>query len=242
METDMGTWTLESVVRILNRLSPEDISLLGFGPDESPRKLIRYLIPVVPPCARPSNFVSGTMKPHALKEQYKSLLTKIEIFEKSPASELQTAYQRMAQAAYEIITVPEKAKNSNQNILKQGISEILKGKQGFLRSSVVGRRTEFSARAVITPAPDTPFGTVRIPSSWKRQLPVGVLVEPGNLHEINQWKIDGKIVYISQSRFTQAQGKHKIIMETDVIEPDMVVYRELEEGDVVFFNKLFYFI
>ena len=237
METDMGTWTLESVVRILNRLSPEDISLLGFGPDESPRKLIRYLIPVVPPCARPSNFVSGTMKPHALKEQYKSLLTKIEIFEKSPASELQTAYQRMAQAAYEIITVPEKAKNSNQNILKQGISEILKGKQGFLRSSVVGRRTEFSARAVITPAPDTPFGTVRIPSSWKRQLPVGVLVEPGNLHEINQWKIDGKIVYISQSRFTQAQGKHKIIMETDVIEPDMVVYRELEEGDVVFFNR-----
>lgn len=67
-----------------------------------------------------------------------------------------------------------------------------KGKDGFFRKQILGRRCNFTARAVCTPDPALPAGTVALPKAWAKTLtphcvakeamtlPRGAMVQDGN--------------------------------------------------------------
>lgn len=95
---------------------------------------LRY-IPVIPPAFRPFMWDEERKKEYGLTKLYKELLRK------------------------------KNAKALEMLFLGKGygLCAHLEGKEGLLRGHLLGKRIDWSGRAVIVPAPDLPFGCFRLP-------------------------------------------------------------------------------
>ena len=231
---------LKSVRKTLQCINEEDLRLLGFLDTryDRPENFIVGVVPVIPESGcRPDNVVKGQRKPSSITELYKALLTAVINYtnNKDP-----NHYQNMAQAFYQLINNPEKNKSgASSNYHKAGIDQLLGGKAGMFRELMLGRRTDFSARAVASPAPDLEFGKVALPSTWRRKIPVPIDVTSGNYEQVLEMQRNGKLIMGSCSRMAQYASRHRIFKanSTCKIKVGDVVYRELVEGDVVLFNR-----
>ena len=73
-----------------------------------------------------------------------------------------------------------------QSLTKTGralksIRQRLKGKEGRIRSNLMGKRVDFSARTVITPDPNIDIDQVGVPVSIAYQLTIPETVTPFNI-------------------------------------------------------------
>lgn len=68
------------------------------------------------------------------------------------------------------------------NSRRQGLVLGLKGKEGVMRQRLLGRRTGFCARAVITPCSALDLDEVGVPRSWASVLTLPETVAPYNMH------------------------------------------------------------
>lgn len=94
------------------------------------------------------------------------------------------------------------------------------GKQGRWRKDICGKRSNFTARSVLSPNPNLSLIQIGIPDKWKRYL---TLTE--------KWKPNFKIIAVLNS-----DGKRfdsKFLKPT----PNHTIIRELNEGDLVLVNR-----
>ena len=96
-----------------------------------------------------------------------------------------------------------------------GLAAKLRGKEGFMRSRLLGRRTGYSARAVVVPNAGLPIDVVGVPKSFAATLTVPERCAPFNLQ-----------------RLRATPG-------TEPAEPRLgdVVERPLQDGDMVILNR-----
>lgn len=254
-------FTPREALSILRHLSDEDVDLLGFDASSRPHNMILQNLVVPPPCTRPAIYTSEGSRSRGQNELTVKLL---DILKRS--HELQAALpghwsesavtpeilERLVRMQYEVFSLVSSnlraqrpaggGRTSSASAAYKSISDRLKGKEGRVRGNLMGKRVEFSARAVITPDPYFDCDRVGVPYSIAKTLTVPERVHAGNIAELTERVRHGPDSVRGAQLVLGLDG-----MVTDLAScPDRtslvlrhgeVVERHLADDDVVVFNR-----
>ena len=249
----------EDVHTIFSRISDEDCHIIGFNPMWCrPEWLICTVLPIPPPAVRPSVREStGTQRmdddlTHKLSDivkSNKSLADKINEGANFETIEAWTKFLQWNVATLidnDIPGVPQACHRSQRPI--KSIIQRLKGKEGRIRSNLMGKRVDFSARSVITPDPNISIDELGVPKTIATNLTFPEKVTKYNIDECRKMIMNGpdihpgvnSIVKKDSNRtihtFTWINGNSLSDLADDIKVGD-TLNRHLIDGDVVLFNR-----
>jgi len=120
----------------------------------------------------------------------------------------------------------------------KGLVQRLKAKEGRIRGNLLGKRVNFSARTVIVPDPKISINEVGVPVQIASELTIPVRVTEINLKYVKDLiKLD-KVNYVIRPdgrRIKVTSENKKDLLDNITIE--WTVDRQLENGDIVLFNR-----
>ncbi|KAJ2948912.1 hypothetical protein O0L34_g5845 [Tuta absoluta] len=174
------------------------------------------LVPVLPPCVRPCNFLQGELIEHPQTNVYKGILQSAysarAVLHVLSSSDHQKAIDGLEQAprqAFESVTGKTPAEKlhsvwqelqkhinqllscEGQGLSSQGLKQILEKKTGVIRMHMMGKRVNFAARSVITPDPNVDIDEIGIPDAFALKLTYPVPVTEWNVDELRKMVING---------------------------------------------------
>ncbi|MFH1850281.1 MAG: DNA-directed RNA polymerase subunit A' [archaeon] len=123
------------------------------------------------------------------------------------------------------------------------LTERIKSKEGRIRHNLAGKRTNFSARTVISPDPMIEIDEVGVPEMVATKLTVSEKITDWNLEYLKKFIEKGPATYPGANYIIRPDGKKKKITEEtkeqilEELQPGYVVERHLLDGDVVIFNR-----
>ncbi len=123
------------------------------------------------------------------------------------------------------------------------ITERIKSKEGRIRHNLAGKRTNFSARTVISPDPMLDLNEVGVPEVIALKLTVPERVTEWNLSYLKNFINNGSDKYPGANYIVRPDGKKKKITDEtkeqliEEIQPGYVVERHLMDGDISIFNR-----
>jgi len=120
----------------------------------------------------------------------------------------------------------------------KGIIQRLKAKEGRIRGNLLGKRVNFSARTVISPDPMISINEVGVPEEVAKELTIPVFVTNTNMSYVKQLFKDGKINYVIRPdgrRIRVTKDNRRELSSS--ITKDWVVDRQMEDNDIVLFNR-----
>lgn len=149
--------------KILQKISDEDMRIMGMNPKESrPEWMIIKVLPVGPPPIRPSVQAGDALRSeddltyayHEIVRQNNLLSHYMNIGQPEASQDevLRNLQLLVATLMDNNIADQPKQKHTGGRPLKD-IRSRLKGKEGRVRGNLMGKRVDFSARTVITPDP-----------------------------------------------------------------------------------------
>lgn len=131
---------------------------------------------------------------------------------------------------------------SRNNKLVKSLVERIKGKTGRFRNNLAGKRINYVARSVITPAPTIPINYILLPKSFAEQLTKPILVNESNLEQIRKlilsYPIYPCVLYIINeynTRLKILEINKQILCEQ--LKPGYKVERQLIDEDYVLVNR-----
>ena len=242
-------------LEILKRISEEDSKLLGFM-DNKPEWLICQVLPVPPPCIRPSvkhsiNLRSEDDLTYKLLDIIKANNQLLEKYKKNNLSHINDyieylQYHVTTLVDNEIRGVPP-AQHRSGRVLK-AYKQRIKGKEGRIRGNLMGKRVNFSGRSVISPDPYLAIDQIGIPRKIAKILTMREKVNKNNLKKLQEYVDNGPDVHPGAKYIIKGEmidGKVEEIMKdikylrdsNKILEVGMSVGRHLMDGDVVLFNR-----
>ena len=123
------------------------------------------------------------------------------------------------------------------------LSERIKSKEGRIRHNLAGKRTDFSARTVISPDPLIGLNEVGVPLSIAMQLTIPERVSDWNKEYLKKLVENGPKKYPGANYVIKPNGRRKTITDEtkeeilEELEDGFIVERHLIDGDVSLFNK-----
>lgn len=123
------------------------------------------------------------------------------------------------------------------------LTEKLKSKEGRIRQNLIGKRTDFSARSVISPDPLIKINEVGVPRFIAMKLTIPEKVTEFNMDFMKNLITNGPDNYPGSNYVFRPDGTKKMITEgfkeqiLEELEPGYVVERHLLDGDVALFNR-----
>ena len=255
VETVKKEFTADEVHTIFQRISEDDMIMLGFNPKwNRPDWMVCTVIPVPPPPVRPSIIEENGQRreddlTHKLCDIIKTNNQLKQRLEKPNANEDHLSVITGA-LQYHIATFLDNqipglppAQQRNGRKLKS-VSDRLKKKEGRIRGNLNGKRVDQSARSVITPDPFISLDELGVPVKIAMNLSFPEIVNSYNIEEMrklvttgpNEWpgakdirkKSDGKT-------YTLKYGDRQKMAE-ELVEGD-IVNRHIRDGDYVLFNR-----
>jgi DNA-directed RNA polymerase subunit A' len=238
----------------LERISDEDLELLGFNPKVArPEWMVLQVLPVPPVYVRPSiTLESGIRSEDDLTHKLVDIIRiNQRLRENMDAGAPTLIIQDLSELLqYHVTTyfnnessgIPP-ARHRSGRALKT-LSQRLKGKEGRFRSNLSGKRVDFSARTVISPDPNLDISEVGVPIEVAMRLSVPEKVTSWNIEEMRKLVINGPEKYPGALYIIRPDGK-RIRLEfvadrekvAEALEPDFIVERHLKDGDVAIFNR-----
>ena len=206
----------EYVKSLFEKISDEDCNLLGFSSIWCrPEWLICSVFPVPPPSMRPTVKQGDSQRmdddlTHKLSEIVKynnSLKSKINSFSRK---EIIDDWYNMV--VYHIITfIDNEQQGISQSIHRSGrpikaIRQRLKGKEGRLRSNLMGKRVDFSARSVITPDPNIDLDQLGVPIKIALNLTFPEIVNQFNLEDLKEYVKNGPNIWPGAKSIVKKDG------------------------------------
>jgi DNA-directed RNA polymerase II subunit RPB1 len=257
-------WSPRNVYDILAVIDDVDSWLLGFNVENNkPKDLIIKNFPIPPVVIRPTAKIDFL----ASSTSEDSLTLKI-------ADIIKASIRRRKQIQRETLSGEESKFNTdtlnllqyhvatyfdNENIslpkseYKTGgkptksISQRIKGKTGRIRSNLMGKRVDFSARSVITSDPNIDIDEVGIPLKVAKDLTIPEEVTPYNVKYLSQLVKNGQDVYpganfvYQKKKINGKEINHMINLRfckrTINLNIGDVVARHIKDGDYVLFNR-----
>ncbi len=134
------------------------------------------------------------------------------------------------------------ARHRGGQILKT-LTERIKSKEGRIRHNLAGKRTDFSARTVISPDPLIDLNEVGVPLSMSMNLTIPEKITEWNKEYLKKYVENGPKKYPGANYIIKPDGKRKTITaETkDEILAELgvgyIVERHLINGDIALFNR-----
>lgn len=173
-------------------VSDDVLRSLGVDPVRfHPRNLVIVNLPVIPPCARPYLMQDGHMCHDDLTELYADI---IKFSRKSDGQKL--LCQRLEML---MVNSENRARYSNSRRATKSIVARVRGKEGRIRSNIMGKRCEQSARGVIGPDPTLLFEQVGVPELIARTLTVPVRITQWNRSSMQELVRKGEVTRIIRS-------------------------------------------
>ena len=251
---DKKVYTAKRVYAILKNISDSECQKLGCN--TRPEWMMITVIAVPPPQMRPSVYAQGVGRSeddltYKLGEIVKSNTELKRYIDESAPEHTVAEAENLLQyhvATYmnnEVSSIPQATHKNGRPI--KSIRARLKGKGGRLRSNLMGKRVDFSARTVITGDPNLSLDEVGVPISVAMTLTFPEVVTKYNMEEMKTLVINGPEKYpganylisggISGAKVIRKdlgyiQDREKITLALgDRVE------RHLKDGDIVLFNR-----
>jgi DNA-directed RNA polymerase subunit A' len=123
------------------------------------------------------------------------------------------------------------------------ITERIKSKEGRIRHNLAGKRTNFSARTVISPDPMIKLNEVGVPKIVAMKLTVPERVTEWNIEYLKKFVERGPAEYPGANYVIRPDGKKKRITDEmkeqilEEVQPGYTVERHLMDGDIAIFNR-----
>ncbi len=123
------------------------------------------------------------------------------------------------------------------------LTERIKSKDGRIRNNLAGKRTNFSARTVISPDPKVELNEVGVPKVMAMNLTVPETLQEWNKEYLKKFIERGPKEYPGANYVVRPDGKRKKITDEtkeqmiEELQPGYKVERHLLDGDVVLFNR-----
>ena len=238
----------------LERISDEDLELLGFNPKTiRPEWMVLQVIPVPPVYVRPSiTLESGIRSEDDLTHKLVDIIRiNQRLKENMDAGAPTLIIQDLSELLqYHVTTyfnneasgIPP-ARHRSGRALKT-LSQRLKGKEGRFRSNLSGKRVDFSARTVISPDPNLDINEVGVPLDIAMRLSLPEKVTEWNAEEMRKLIINGPESYPGALYIIRPDGKRvrlEFVVDrekvAEALEPGFTVERHLKDGDMAIFNR-----
>jgi DNA-directed RNA polymerase II subunit RPB1 len=236
------------VEKILRRITDEDAEILGFCPKfNRPEWMICTVLPVPPPCVRPSvRNDTGVRKEddltHKLSDIIKyNAIVKDKIVKGASYDTIEWHTSVLQQHVATLIdnTGSFVSKDRTGRVFRT-ICDRLNRKEGRIRGNLMGKRVDFSARTVITPDPNISIDELGVPIKIAMNLTFPEVVNRFNIDEMYRYVRNGPDVYPGAkhirkgSRTIRLRGNNRESLE--LVYGD-IVERHLLNGDYVLFNR-----
>jgi len=243
--------TPEMAVKILRRISDEDVTFMGFSPVWSrPDWMICEVLAVPPPAVRPS-------VKHDSQQRSEDDITHILVNIIRANSTLRDKIRQNAAAGviddwttvlqYYVATeidnkipgVASVAQRSGRPL--KSIKERLNGKGGRVRGNLMGKRVDFSARSVITPDANLSIKQLGVPMRVAKNITKPVKVTKANTNFLLKLVQNGPDVHPGAKVLERANGDSISLRYVDrasiTLNIGDVVHRHMMDGDGVLFNR-----
>ncbi len=238
----------------LERISNDDLHLLGFNPATArPEWMVLQVLPVPPVYVRPSiTLESGIRSEDDLTHKLVDIIRiNQRLKENMDAGAPTLIIQDLSELLqYHVTTyfnneasgIPP-ARHRSGRALKT-LSQRLKGKEGRFRSNLSGKRVDFSARTVVSPDPNLDINEVGVPLEIAMRLSVPEKVTEWNIDEMRKLVGNGPETYPGALYIIRQDGK-RIRLEfvvdrekiAEAVEVGFIVERHLRNGDIAIFNR-----
>jgi DNA-directed RNA polymerase II subunit RPB1 len=244
--------TPEMALKILKRVSDEDVSFMGFSPIYSrPDWMICQVMSVPPPAVRPSVKHDSQQRSeddltHILVNIIKTNKTLQEkIQNNSPANVIDDwttvlQYYIATQVDNKIPGIASVAQRSGRPL--KSIKDRLNGKGGRMRGNLMAKRVDFSARSVITADPNISIRELGIPMKIAKNITKPVMVNKINKAFLTKLVQNGPDVWPG-AKILEKQNGESITLRyfTDrnsiALEDGDIVHRHMMDGDAILFNR-----
>jgi DNA-directed RNA polymerase beta' subunit len=260
---------VEHVLNIFKKITNEDAELLGFDiVDSRPEWMICTVVPVAPPAVRPSvrqdnnqraeddltSKIAEIVKNVILlkKELEKALKKDSDVEKESSARQINLVhnmiqYHVATMVDNEIKNIPVSSRRSGQPL--KMIRQRLKGKEGRIRSNIMGKRVDFSGRTVVGVDPSISIDEYGVPMKIAMNLTVPEIVTKYNKEKLYRLVRNGPLVHPGAKQITKmnydengiAHPEHIYLKYIDrnsvVLEEGDVIERHLMDGDWGQFNR-----
>ena len=238
----------------LERISDEDLQVLGFNPKTArPEWMVLQVLPVPPVYVRPSiTLESGIRSEDDLTHKLVDIIRiNQRLRENMDAGAPTLIIQDLSELLqYHVTTyfnneasgIPP-ARHRSGRALKT-LSQRLKGKEGRFRSNLSGKRVDFSARTVVSPDPNLDINEVGVPLEIAMRLSVPEKVTEWNIEEMRRLIGNGPEKYPGALNIIRPDGKRirlEFVVDREkiggAVEPGFIVERHLKNGDIAIFNR-----
>lgn len=241
-KTKMIDFTAKDTYEHLQKISEKDYRALGFKCP--PHWMILTVLPVSPPCIRPTMIQDGKhshndITMHMIKILKASLdIKKAEECRLLTKNAIDTLQFNVATLVNNDLTkMPQATLRNNTAIVS--IGQRLKGKEGRVRCNLMGKRVDFSGRTVITPDPNMAVDQVGIPKSIAKTLTFPERVNHLNYEKLYKLVKRGDDYPGAKCVITEDGDKINLKHNKDRLQLQMgsIVERHLVDDDVVLFNR-----
>jgi DNA-directed RNA polymerase II subunit RPB1 len=225
----------------LSKIKQEDVSIFHTKNNHfHPSWLILTLLPIPPNCVRPSPTMDGD-EVRGEDDITRRLLYVLRISKTYNNVTNETTHvkehtmNRVQDAVH--MYIDQTRMSSKQHNSQKSISERLRGKQGRLRGTLMGKRCNFTARTVITGDAMLDMREVGVPQQVAETLTIVEHVNRLNYHDLREQVAnqDKRIKYIIK------KDGSRLDMRTVRGQADLTVgcavERILKDGDPVLFNR-----
>ena len=243
--------TPEMVLKIFKRISDEDVAFMGFSPIWSrPDWMICQVMIVPPPSVRPSVKHDAQQRSeddlsHILVSIIKTNKTLQEkIKNNAPANIIEDwtsvlQYYIATQVDNKIPGATPVAQRSGRPL--KSIKDRLNGKQGRMRSNLMAKRVDFSARSVITADPNISIKELGVPMKIAKNITKPVTVNTLNKAFLTTLLYNGPDVFPGAKKLERKSGTiielRYIDRKSINLEEGDIVHRHMMDGDVILFNR-----
>jgi DNA-directed RNA polymerase beta' subunit len=257
------TLLADNVLVIFERISDEDILILGMDPRYCrPKDLIRTKLLVAPPCVRPAmkrddnqrseddmtvNYVTIIKENNKLREKIK--VNPRATYNVNYIDELTIIIAAMIDNSIKKTLKNSKMITGTSKKQFKSIKDRISYKSGRIRQNLQGKRTNNSARTVITPDPTLRISQIGIPLKIAMNLTYPEIVTDYNKEKLYSLiangpnKYPGAKSYISAGNMKYERrldfaGKTANDKNTEIIlKNGDIVRRHIQDGDPFMFNR-----
>lgn len=247
------------VYNVLKNISDHDCYILGLDPKKNrPEDLIYTTFPVPPVPVRPSvrgDFLASTTREDHLTIKLADILkANIRITKhKENMNENNIkyfqdhiSYLQLHVATYydnETLNLPQ---SEQKGMVTKSLASRLKGKEGRIRNNLMGKRTDYSARTVITPDPNLSINELGVPVAVAINITFPEIVTPYNIEYLSRLVKNGRDNYPGANFVIPvSSGERHIKLPIDLrfrkekieLRYGDIVERHMKDGDMVLLNR-----
>lgn len=229
--------TLEKLHEFISKIPVEETELIF--PQFKGRRIEDLVfiknLPVMPHIARPPCFNKGGWMPNTITMMYSEIIknnndVKYHKNVGVHAYLIEEAHNTLQNSVNVLFDTSNTTKNCTGYMYSNGgIKNRIDSKEGRIRSNLMGKRTNFSARTVLSGDPNLGINQIGVPPSIARNLTVPEYITRYNINSINMRKV----------RYIVKNGERYDTAVCTSIKPTIgdIVERELMDGDVVAINR-----